>query len=119
MHAGTSCVSPVTLIEGRRRVDGAVLRASNSFIFHSASEAGLSGNGWCSRQLGGDIFDPYLEVNFNTSVLFTAIVTKGDEIKRLFIKRYQVEIARKDGHLWYLAKPSNSSQLEEAVSLKI
>ena len=91
-------------------------------IFHSPSEALLDGNGWCSGQLGGDIFDPYLEVNFGTSVLFTAIVTEGfggTPVQRgYFLERYQLKLAREDGHFWYIAKPtdSNSSQLEEAVS---
>ena len=91
-------------------------------IFHSPSEALLSGEGWCSGQLGADIFDPYLEINFGTSVLFTAIVTEGFGgtlvQKGLFLERYRVKLAREDGHLWYLGEPtnSNSSQLEEAVS---
>ena len=119
---GASCASPVTLLEGRRKVDGVTLRASNSMIFHSPSEALLSGKGWCSGQLGADIFDPFLEVNFGASMLFTAIVTEGFGgtllQKGFFLERYQVKLAREDGHLWYLAKPtnSNSSQLEEAVS---
>jgi len=84
------------------------------------SEATLGGDGWCSDQLGGDIFDPYLEVDFGTNVLFTAIVTQGFDAtllqRELFLERYQVELARKDGHLWYLAEIKNSSQMERAVS---
>lgn len=110
------------MLEGRRKVDGVTLRASNSMIFHSPSEALLDGKGWCSGQLGADIFDPYLEVNFGTSVLLTAIVTEGFGgtlvQKGYFLERYRLTLAREDGHFWYLAKPtdSNSSQLEEAVS---
>lgn len=113
-------MSPVTLLEGRRKIDGAVLTASNSMTFHSPSEARLDDSGWCSGQLGADIFDPWLGVNFSANVLFTAIVTDGVRVAplttRLFLESYQVELAREDGHFWYLAKTSNSSQPEEAVS---
>ena len=104
-------MSPVTLLEGRRKIDGIVLTASNSIASHPPSEARLDDNGWCSGQLGADIHDPWLQVNFNASVLFTAIVTEGaNGAKGLFLERYQVELAREDDHLLYLAKTSNSSQ---------
>ena len=113
-------MSPVTLLEGRRRIDGAVMSASNSMKSHSSSEARLDDSGWCSGQLGGNIFNPWLEVNFSTNVLFTAIVTKGVAVtpltEELFLECYQLELAREDGQLLYLAKPSNSSQPEKAVS---
>ena len=96
------------------------MRASNSRRGNPPSEGTLDGDGWCSGQLGGDIFDPYLEVDFGTNVLFTAIVTQGFGATLLqrgfFLERYQVELAREDGHLWYLAAPTNSSQEERAVS---
>ena len=113
MQPRSACVSPVTLLEGRRKIDGAVLTASNSITFHSPSEAPLDDNGWCSDMLGADIHDPWLEVDFHASVLFTAIVTEGaDGVKGLllFLERYQVELARDDNHLLYLAKTSNSTQ---------
>lgn len=119
------CVTPVTLLEGRRRIDGAVLTASKSALLFPPSGAKLDGHGWCSAELGADIFDPYLEVDFGTDVLFAAIVTQGfanskyespGSFKGVFIERYQVELARNDGHLWYLARSTNSSQAQAAVS---
>ena len=115
-----NCVSPVTLLQGRRNIDDATLKASNSMPYHRPSEARLNGKGWCSAQLGADIFDPYLEVNFGTSVLFTAIVTEGISgalpLDGLFLERYQVELAREDGHLYYLAKTNSTHPEEAAVS---
>ena len=76
-YTDTGCVSPDTLLGGRRSIQGAELRASNDISGYHASQAKFSDSGWCSSQLGTDIFDPYLEVDFGIDLLFTSVETQG------------------------------------------
>ena len=114
-YTDTGCISPDTLLEGRRRISSAVFRASNARIGNPASQARLDGDGWCSVQLAANIFDPYIEIDFGRDVLFNSVATQG--VESLFIERYRVEVAGEDGRLQYITPSTNSSQLEPAVSI--
>ncbi|XP_065898539.1 uncharacterized protein [Dysidea avara] len=61
-EAADRCYSPTTLLEGKRRIVGVVLRANSEQSNYLASEVRYDDDGWCSAELGGDIFYPYLEV---------------------------------------------------------
>ena len=90
------------------------MRASNDISGYRASQAKFSDNGWCSSQLGTDIFDPYLEVDFSIDLVFTSLETQGlagglfgsDH----YIERYRIEVAVEDGSLQYITTSMNSSQ---------
>ena len=108
--AADRCYSPTTLLEGKRRIVGVVLRANSEQSNYLASEVRYDDDGWCSAELGGDIFYPYLEVEFGQDVLFHAVVTKGFSIEFLsnvFLEQYQIEIAGKDEHFRYVAVSNN------------
>ena len=56
-------------------IDGEIYNVSDSQISandqlkdfnstHNASQVRLSGNGWCSQELGFSIFDPYIDIKF-------------------------------------------------------
>ena len=115
-YTDTGCVSPDTLLEGRRRIGGAELRASNDISGDYASQAKLSDSGWCSSQLATDIFDPYLEVDFGIDLLFTSVETQGLDGGFFglgldyYIERYRIEVAGDDGGLQYITPSINSSQ---------
>ena len=93
----------------------AEFRASNARSGNSASQASRDDNGWCSGQLATDIFDPYIEVDFNMDVIFTSVTT--EEADSSFIQRYRVQVAGEDGHLQYITPSINTSQPEPAVSI--
>ena len=96
----------------------AVFNASNDISGNRASEARLSGDGWCSGELATNIFDPYIEVDFGRDVLFTSVAIEGlDLIFDYFIERYRIQVAREDSGLLYIAALStNNSKLEPTVS---
>jgi len=77
-------------------------------------------DGWCSAQLGGNILNPYLEVEFGQDVMFHAVVTEGFSsgfLSNVFLERYQIEIAGKpDDHFRYIAVPKNTTVPQPAVS---
>ena len=100
------------------------MRANSEQSNYPTSKVRYDDDGWCSAQLGGDIFDPYLEVEFGQDVLFHAVVTEGfsTELRLLpsaYIEQYQVEIAGNDEHFRYVAVPKNmtsSTMSQPAVS---
>jgi len=117
------CFSPTTLLEGKRRIEGVVLRASSEQSDYPASEVRRDDDGWCSDQLGGGIFNLYMEVKFGQDIIFHAVVTEGFStgfFSDVFLEQYQVEIAGKDEHFRYIAAPINitngSTELQPAVS---
>ena len=104
----------------------AAFRASNSRSGNRASQARLSGDGWCSRQLATNIFDPYIEIDFGGDVLFSSITTQGVPpntaealllLGNRFIERYRVEVTKEDGSLQYVT-PS-ASIFQPAVSFLV
>ena len=126
-YTDTGCMSPDSLLEGRRRIVSAELRASNdvggTLVGYRASQARLSDDGWCSG-LGRDIFGPFIEVDFNSDVVFNLITTEGFLSfvspavfgTTRYIERYRVEVAGEDGDLQYIIPSTNSSQPQPAVS---
>ena len=114
-YIDTGCISPDSLLEGRRRIVGAIFRASSQTSGYPASEARLDDDGWCSGLLATNIFDPYIEVELNNDVLFSSVETAGVE-SVFYTERYRIEVAGEDGHLQYITPSTNSSQLEPAVS---
>ena len=94
------------------------LRVSNHITNYSASEARLSGNGWCSGQLGTNIFDPYIEVDFGRDVLLTSVTTEGLDflLSDYYIERYRIQVAREDASLLSIALSINNSKPEPVVS---
>ena len=122
----TGCISADSLLNGRRRIIGAVFRTSNSRSGNRASQARLGDDGWCSRQLATDIFDPYIEIDFGRGVLFSSITTQGVPpstaealllLGNRFIERYRVEVAEEDGSYQYVT-PS-ASIFQPAVSFSL
>ena len=121
----SDCITPTGLLDGRRRIESAVLRASNDISGNRASQARLSDDGWCSGQLATDIFDPYIEVDFGRDLLFTSIATQGFDpsfveslifVPERYIQRYRIEIAGEDDDLQYVIPLANNSQPQPAVS---
>ena len=113
-----NCVSPDSLLEGRRRILSTVFRASNDILNHTASQARLSDDGWCSGQLATNIFDPYIEIDFGRDLILTSVTIEGLDFifsKDFFIERYRIQIAGEDASLQYIAL-SNNSKSEPAVS---
>ena len=119
-----SCVSPNSLLEGKRRIVSTVFRASNARSGYPASEARLNDDGWCSGLLATNIFDPYIEVDFGMDLILTSVITEGVPpstadtflfIGNRHIERYRVEVAKEDGYLRYITLSANISQ--PAVSL--
>ena len=98
----------------------AEFRASNSRSGNRASQARLSDDGWCSRQLATDIFDPYIEIDFGGDVLISSIETQGVPptlaeralfIGSRFIERYRVEAAvGENGNFQYITPSTMSFQ---------
>ena len=118
--AADRCYSPTTLLEGKRRIEGVVLTANSEQRDYPASEVRHDDDGWCSAQLGGNILNPYLEVEFGQDVMFHAVVTEGFStgfLSNVFLERYQIEIAGKpDDHFRYIAVPKNTTVPQPAVS---
>ena len=115
----TGCISPDSLLGGRRRIVSARLRASNDVSGNRASQARLSDDGWCSGQLGTNIFTPYIEVDFSRNLIFTSVATQGLPVfigTDRHIERYRVEVAGEDGDRQYIIPSTNSSQPQPAVS---
>ena len=119
------CIAPTGLLDGRRRIESTVLRASNDISDNRASQARLSDDGWCSGQLATDIFDPYIEVDFGRDLLFTSITTQGFDpsfveslifVPERYIQQYRIEIAGEDSNLRYIIPSANNSQPQPAVS---
>jgi len=78
-------------------------------------------DGWCSAQLGGDIFNPYLEIEFGQDIIFHAVMTEGFStgfLTFVFLERYQIEIAGEDEHFRYIASNATTN-LQPAVSKAI
>ena len=102
----------------------AVFRASNSRSGNRASQARLSDDGWCSRQLATDIFDPYIEIDFGRDVLISSIETQGVPqtiVRRAlsmggqFIERYRVQVATgENSNFQYII--SSAMNFQPAVS---
>ena len=108
------CISPVPLLEGRRSISGASLTDSSERSGNSASMATLSNDdGWCSSgQRRTPVPSIYLQANFHTDVLISAIVTEG--FSELFIftyytQQYLIEVAGRGSGFRYVVTPSNSS----------
>ena len=98
---------------------GSVLRASNDISDYRASQARLSDDGWCSGELATDIFDPYIEVDFDRDLILTSVTTEGLEYKFIedyFIERYRIQVVGEDASLQYIALSANNSKSEPAVS---
>ena len=93
----------------------AAFRASNARSGNPASQARHDDDGWCSGRLATNIFDPYIEVDFNMEVIFTSVTT--EEADSSFIQRYRVQVAGEDGHLQYITPSTNASQPEPVVSI--
>ena len=93
----------------------AVFRASSQESDNPASQARLDDNGWCSGQLATNIFDPYIEIDFGSDVLFTSVTFEG--VGASFIERYRVQVAGEDGRHKFVTPSINSSQPEPAVSI--
>ena len=108
-------------MEGRRRFDGVVFRTRNYRSGYPATEARISGGGWCSGQQGENVFDdPFLEVDFgDQDVIFDSVATQGFSITlftTVFTERYQIEIAGQGRHFQHIATPTNSTYQNPAVS---
>ncbi|XP_065898534.1 mucin-3B-like [Dysidea avara] len=115
-----SCIAPKPLLEGRRRFDGVVFRTRNYRSGYPATEARISGGGWCSGQQGENVFDdPFLEVDFgDQDVIFDSVATQGFSITlftTVFTERYQIEIAGQGRHFQHIATPTNSTYQNPAV----
>ena len=116
-----NCVSPDSLLEGRRRILSTVFRASNDILNHTASQARLSDDGWCSGQLATNIFDPYIEIDFGRDLILTSVTIEGLNFNSIlpgsyFIERYRIQVAGEDASLLYIALSANNSKSEPAVS---
>lgn len=114
MHTGTqNCITPVSLLEGPRRIAGASLTASSARSGNSASMAPLSNrNGWCSTgQQRTVVPSIYLQVDFHTDVLISAVVTEGFSsfFTTYFTQQYKLQIAGSDRVLRFVTTSTNSS----------
>ena len=114
MYAGIrNCMAPVSLLEGRRRITSATLSASSERSGNSASMATLSNDdGWCSSgQQRTTVPSIYLQVNFHTDVLISAVVTEGfsEFFTTYYTQQYKVQIAGSNGSPRFVATSTDSS----------
>ena len=99
-------------MEGRRSVTSALLTASSERSGYPASMATLSDDGWCSSgQQRTTQPSIYLQANFNTDVLISAVVTEGlpGFFTTYYTQQYLIQIAGSSGQFRYVVTSTNSS----------